>query len=395
MILTIIEIVCSLLIPFIIMKNRNGKVVSSVGTTGTAYICGFVFSIIIGILMSTGIVPGRDTSATEIVSYVGISIAIPLLLFSNNMKHLKDLSRKTLISFVLLIISVLVVTTVMFAAYTRKLEDGTILSGMAVALYTGGTPNLNAVANVFMLDREVLVTANVSDIIFGGIFYAFLVFAAKPMTSKIIGNSTECNSIIEGVLFSEDINEVFSVRKKGVLRNFFISFGIVIISLLAGVLIWVIKGKADGTLTNYVVPALMIGATIGGLLLSLNADVRSVKENDIMGQYFAAIFSYCISSMINISTFSSSFFRIFIVYAVITTMTFVVHMILCKIFKIGADMMIVSSTAGIYGPAFIPGVCRAIHADRMMPAGLILGSFGYGIGTFLGILYVRVLAILS
>ena len=81
---------------------------------------------------------------------------------------------------------------------------------------------------------------------------------------------------------------------------------------------------------------------------------------------------------------SCRFCGVFVVFLTITVATFFVHMLLCKVFKIDLRLMMVTATAGIYGPAFIPGLCKALDSDKLIPSGLIMGSLGYVIGTFLG-----------
>jgi uncharacterized membrane protein len=44
----------------------------------------------------------------------------------------------------------------------------------------------------------------------------------------------------------------------------------------------------------------------------------------------------------------------------------------------------VTATAGIYGPAFIPAITKQIKNDALTVPGLICGSIGYAIGTLLG-----------
>jgi len=382
MIIKLIEIILIFTIPLLILRFRSTKVISLISTVGAAYLAGMIISI-----AASFVLPTRDTSVSEILAYVSISLAIPLLLFSNNIKNVLRLSKTTLLSFLLLIISVLTATFALFIVFTRKLEFGEIFSGMAVALYTGGTPNLNAVACVFNLDSNLILAANISDILFGGLFYVFLMFAAKPLLSGFLKNGSEAQLYIDDSANTEDIGISFSFRSKGVVRNLCLSALSLIVSAGAGILLWVLKGSVDGTLTNYVVPSLMIGTTVLGIALSFSTKVCSVKENNLMGKYFATVFSFAIASIINISKIAAISLRVFAVYAIITTAAFIIHVLLCKVFRIGADTMIITSTAGIFGPAFIPGISKAIKADYLLASGLIIGSLGYTIGTFLGIGY--------
>ena len=63
----------------------------------------------------------------------------------------------------------------------------------------------------------------------------------------------------------------------------------------------------------------------------------------------------------------------------------IVHIILARIFRIDADTTLITSTAGIYGPAFIPSVANALKNKEIVLTGLICGILGYAIGNYLGI----------
>lgn len=60
-------------------------------------------------------------------------------------------------------------------------------------------------------------------------------------------------------------------------------------------------------------------------------------------------------------------------------------MLLSKAFHIDADTALITSTAGIYGPAFIVPVADAMDNREVVLPGLICGIIGYAIGNYLGI----------
>ncbi len=411
MVLAIIEVLFVFIVSYLILKFCKVKIVSTLGTVGTAYIIGICFSIIVTLLRKFGVVKSNDTTALELLGYLGIAVGIPLLLFSSNVKYVLKLSGKVFLSYMLLIVSVVLVCMGGFLLFTRKIPDGDILTGMAAGLYSGGTTNLNAIAGFFRLNQQTIFMANLSDMIFGGLFYVFLVFLAKPLTGKFLGkglNGKNLGKVKNGSfsgdeqtgkiseekkskddldleLSSEDESKGFSLKSRGVIRNFFLSFLMVIVSAGVGYLIFVLKGSVDGTLIDCLLPAILIGTAILGLAASFSKKISSVKENSTMGQYFVTVFSLAIASMFDFSNFEIVTLKIFAAYSGITIGVFVIHMLLCRVFRVDANTMIITSTAGIYGPAFIPGVSKAIGAEYLLAGGLITGSLGYSIGTFLGI----------
>lgn len=389
MILSIIELILALTIPILIIKLKDTWLCKKIGVIGCNYLLGIIYALMFYVLLKTNLLTERDTSLLEIVSYLSISFSIPFLLFQTNFKELLKLSKKSILSFFLLILSVFTVTAITYIVFSKNIENGKILSGMAIGLYTGGTPNLNAVAYFFGLDNTTIAMSNICDIIFGGIFYIFLLFLAKPLSKAFLKYAVkeEYTSIDENT--ENNVSE-----KKGIITNSILCLAIVLVSALIGYLLFIITGSREGTLVNFLVPSLMLGSTILGLVFSFNKKVRNVKHNNSIGNYFACVFSFSISMIINFTQLSGLTFSIFIHFAVITVSTFIIHLLLCKIFKVGADIMITSCTAGIYGPAFIPSVTHSIGADYMLPTGLLLGSFGYAVGTFLGIGFVELLMLL-
>ena len=68
----------------------------------------------------------------------------------------------------------------------------------------------------------------------------------------------------------------------------------------------------------------------------------------------------------------------------ITLGIFVLHVLFSRLLHIGADCTIVTLTAGVYGPAFVPAVTGQLKNESLTAPGLICGALGYAVGTFLG-----------
>jgi len=86
-----------------------------------------------------------DASLAINISEVLVLVAIPLILFSSDFLSIKKLTKPILISFLLILISVFIMSTIGFALFHNNINDADKVSGMLVGLYTGGTPNLMAI----------------------------------------------------------------------------------------------------------------------------------------------------------------------------------------------------------------------------------------------------------
>ena len=385
---SIIQLILIFVVPLLILKFRSCKLFKLCGTIGAAYLIGILISLIRFGLSFAGVNIPINSDIGEIGSYVCIAIAIPLLLFSSNLKAIKSLSKTVLIAFSILTVSVVVVSASAFFIFKNVLPHSAEYAGMATGLYTGGTPNLNSIGAILGLDAGSISIANLSDLVIGGVFYVFLLFASKPLLSKILKSKQQQNYVaadVENISNVDQLDDLKSAPKKPLLISVLIAIGCAIVSAGIGLAIWAIFGAKQGTMMTYLVPTLLIGVTVFGICGSFNKRLRSVQGTNSVGLYFILVFSFALSSCIDLSKITSSMLYVFLFFGFITVVTFVLHVILCKIFKIDADCCIVTLTAGLYGPAFIPAITNQLKNKKLTSAGLICGSLGYAIGTFIGI----------
>jgi uncharacterized membrane protein len=435
-----------LVVPWLVMRYRSAKPLKLIGTIGAAYLLGIVVALVFWGLGKLSSELTLNSDVSEIGSYLAIGIAIPLLLFQSNLKETRKLSKRVLLSFGIVIVSVTVVTAAVYFLFGRNVEDGGILSAMAIGLYTGGTPNLNAIGNIFHLDSTSIGMANLADMMIGGVFYLFLLLACKPLFKRLFKNTkaqavyynggieaknsdgenaqnggieataygagdtvqSEVNSAQNGCIgetanvgentqnggidtkntaqkngFLSKIRYKLTENKK-VIRNILIAFLIAVIGAVIGVVIWVIGGSQDGRLFDSLVPSIMITGTILGIAASFNKKIRSVEKSGEAGHYLLLVFSFALAMAVNPENIQDKFLGILALYSVITVGTMIVHVVVSRLFKIDLDCTMVTLTAGLYGPAFVPALTRQLKNDALTLPGLICGSVGYAVGTFLG-----------
>ena len=223
--------------------------------------------------------------------------------------------------------------------------------------------------------------------IIGGVFYLFLLTLCKPLLKKFLkaapaASYMKCDTDFDNY---EDLSYKTLPDKKSLLRNVLIAFLMAAASAGIGVLIWFLTGAEQGTMNDYLVPALMIGVTVSGLIASFNKKIREVKGNTLIGQYLINVFSFGLAMSLNLNEIGSNFPEMLLLYGSITVCSFILHVCVCKLAKIDVDCCMVTMTAGLYGPAFVPAITSQIKNDNLTAPGLICGAIGYAVGTFLGL----------
>lgn len=388
--LVILQISAIFIVPILIIRYSNFYITKMIGTIGTAYLLGILVAVTMLLLNLAGLEISVNKDVGEIGSHLAISIAIPLLLFSANLKEIRKLSKTVLKSFASLIVSAILVSSVVFYVYAKNLPNGAELSGMAIGLYTGGTPNLNAIGNFFRgngMTTELISSANLSDMIIGAVFYLFLLVLCKPLLSKFLrSRNNDVYITNESEFTNTDELDLKTFRFSRELGNrVLLGFGIAVFGGLLGILVWVVTGSVQGKMIDLLVPTMMITVTVLGIAFSFVTKIRETNGMNVVGQYGILVFSFALASSIDLQLLSGLIGDTLILYGSITIGVFVFHSIFSKILNIDVDCTMVTLTAGIYGPAFVPAITKQIKNDDLTVPGLIIGSIGYAMGTFLGI----------
>ena len=71
-----------------------------------------------------------------------------------------------------------------------------------------------------------------------------------------------------------------------------------------------------------------------------------------------------------------------------------IHILLCRIFSVDADTMMITSTSAIYSPPFVTAVAIAIGNRNVIFAGITTGIIGYAAGNYLGVFLAEMLTLL-
>ncbi|MCF7925213.1 MAG: DUF819 family protein [Candidatus Izimaplasma sp.] len=384
-----IQLIVIFALPIFILRHSQFVITKWFGTIGTAYLAGIFVALGVYLLNQLGVILTLSTDIGEIGSHLAISIAIPLLLFSANLQEAKKLSKTVLLSFGSLLLATVIVSSLVFLFYAKNIENGAELSGMAIGVYTGGTPNLNAIGKIFQVDNTTIGIANLSDMMIGAVFYVFLLVLCKPLLSKILPQDKHTTYLKETSMIenTDDLKLQHFKLSTALFRRVILAFIIAIVGALFGVFAWYLL-PLNSNLIDILVPTMMITVTVLGIAGSFNKTIRETKGMNVAGQYFILVFSFALASSLDFSRMQTIFFNILILYGGITIGVFVLHTLISKLLRIGPDCTMVTLTAGLYGPAFVPAITKQIKNDDLTVPGLITGSIGYAVGTFLGTLLV-------
>jgi len=340
------------------------------------WISPIVICYLIGIILGNVSFLPIDTEIPDNVSNISVSLAIPLLLFNSSVLEWIRYAGKTMLSYVLSIVAVILSSIVIHYLYPLAIANSWQISGMLVGVYTGGTPNMSAIGIALEAPEEIFVILNSADVVLGAIYFLFLISFARRLLGLFLPKFKEGKEE-ENKL--HNTNLLIQISKKNLVLNIFfvLLLGIAILGFAAWVSI-IIKGEIAG-------PWVILILTTLGIAASFVKKIQRMKGSYETAFYLLLIFSLAIGMQADIDALISKSSDLFIYCTLVMFGAIAIHFMLAALFKIDRDTVIITSTAAIYGPAFVVPVANAIHNQKIVVSGITMGLLGYAIGNYLGI----------
>ena len=321
----------------------------------------------IGILAGNSGLAIREGLTVGVLEVV-VPLSIPLLLFGADMSIWRSAGGLMLKSFFCGVIAVSIAVASMSWVFRDSLQDIDSLGGMMMGVYTGGTPNMSAIGLALGVESEVFIVLNAADVLFGGALLLFLLSIGKPLIGRIL---TAPNTAASGSGFLLD--------EALYLRGSSIGLGLSAVVLAAGL------GSAMLLFGKLHEMTILLVITSLGIAGSSVPRIRTLKGTFGMGNYLLLVFCVAVGSLANLAQVASTAPQVLGYVGAVIGVALALHMVFARLLKIDADTMIISSAAGIFGPAFIAPVARAIGNPRLIPLGLALALLGFAIGNYCGL----------
>lgn len=316
---------------------------------------------------------------------VTILLGIPLVLFSENVVKWAKIAKTTFISLLLGVVSVVVLVFIGYFIFRERIPEIWKVSGMMIGVYTGGTPNLAAIARALAVEEELYIMTHTAELVIGAMVLLFLITAAKPFFGlwlRPYTKHTEGETQPKIDVTDFESYEGFFKRKNfsGILKAFGIALAI--LGLGFGTT-FLFKGDAKDT-------AAVLTVTTLGILASLVPSINRIKSSFQLGMYFIYVFCVIVASKADIialfSVDNMGLLTNLLMYIALVIMgSLLLHALLSWVFRINVDDYIITSTALSNSPPFVPVVAAALKNKDVVVPGMIIGVIGYAIGNYLGV----------
>jgi uncharacterized membrane protein len=349
--------------------------------------------VLYGIGMMIGnlpFLPPQIVEVQDILPNVMIPLAIPMMLFGCNFtRRQAGLQLKIVLSG---FCSVVIAIIAGYMLFGYRLDEGAEVGGIITGMYTGGTLNAAALQAIFKVKSETYVLINSYDILISFAYFVFLFSFGIRAFRRLYGEGERTLTQQEQL----EINAQIEQNKRNPYRALLSHEGIKQLGKILGITIIVVAMAAGVALlfpSEWFMIVFMLMLTTLGVAFSFVRKVREMNLSYDVGMYLIYIFSMVIASMADFShlNIEDGINQLaFMLVAVFLSLA--LHAIGCRLLRVDADSMIISSVAFINSPPFVPMAAAAMRNKEIIVTGLSAGIVGYAAGNHIGVLMMKLLS---
>lgn len=387
--MNILWIVIILILPaLLILLCRKFPALNKIGIVILCYAVGMVIG-------NTGILPESFTAAAQpggdsalsLLQSVTICIALPMILFSLDIRRWFRIAKKGMLCMLLAGISVIAVSCIIHLCVGRGDANSPLYAAASVAVYTGGTINLASIRTSIGLSADDFIVFNTYDAFISVLYLFFLSTAARPVFRRVfrLPAFTVPDAAAEDTdraVIDESPEAYGALLRKKNIPGLFAALGISAVIFGVAYLLNMLASRADPSLGMTV---MMLTITTLGILCSFCPRIRNLRSSFQFGMYIIYVFCLSVAASADFRALLNFDLSIFLYVAGAIVGSTVLHALLCSLFRIDADTMIITSVSAICSPPFVPSVAASLKNRDVVLTGLATGVIGYALGNYLGI----------
>lgn len=336
---------------------------------------GVMLLMTVAIVLSNLKVIPTDAPAYDAVWDYLVPIAIPLLLFAADLKRIVSESGPTLIAFI--IGSAAVVAGVIIGVSLLDLgPDEANLAGIFTGTYIGGGLNFAAVAESSgMKEGSMLSAAIAADNVATNLHFLLLIFlpgiawVARRFPSQYISSPEQGEQYVR-----EDIHKIANLDVAGLLFALALAFTLAALgNILAGLF-----DKSQFAILVTTALTLMFATFLPHLVKRLSGHAEA-------GTVMMFIFLASVGATADIWQLIEVGPVLFVFAAIIISVHMVILFGIGKVLRMDIAELAMASAVCIGGPSSAAALASAKGWKDLLIPGVLAGSFGYAIGSFVGV----------
>lgn len=367
------------------------------------FIVGISLAFWLSYLQTSKVITAQQMSGINAVQSqvlnVSIALALPMLIFSFDIRQAVVHAKQLLLSMTLVIIATCFMTVMATLLFSNQIHHIADYAGMALGAYVGGGVNMAVIKTAVNADEAVFITMTSYDILMSSVYLLLVLTALIPIVNKFLNqphqeypktNQEDTSSLVGSqnqmmLASQESAKEYLALLQKKHLKHNGASI------VIAGIIVGISVVFAGFLPKAYVATATIVLISSIAILVSTIGKVNQLPTSYRLGMYLVMVFCATAGSMMKPAIFTSLNTTLIWFLAVIIFGSFLLHLLLAKVFKIDAHTFLVTNVASVMSLPFIPLICNRINARYLLISGIAVSIIGYILGSYLGILMVSVI----
>lgn len=358
-------------------------------------ISGAIIALVMAIILSnTGIIP-TESSVYDAVWSVIVPLAIPLLLFQINLKKLFRESGRLLLMFLISSIGTIAGTTLAFFALREHIPMLDKIAAMFSASYIGGGVNFAAMAAKFETPGELVSASVVADNLTMAVLFIVLIIIPTMSFFRKRYKTPHIDEVESRAGKDENLAKSYWKPKQISLLDIALAVGIAFtIVLVAKKLsqyfdMRIPSGDNVGFLWNLAnglfgdMYLMLTTLTFLALLLFPRFFERLQGSQEI-GTYLIHIFFVVIGIPASIPLIIEQAPLLFVFAVTIVIINVVISLVFGKLLRFDLEEIMLAINANAGGPTTAAALAIAKGWQNLVGPILIVGTFGYIVGNYVG-----------
>ena len=348
-----------------------------------AKISGAIIALIIALTLSNfNIIPIESVVYDTVWSYI-VPISIPLLLFQCDLVQIYKKSGRLLIIFLISSIGTMLGAFLAFYLLKDKIEQLNSVAAMMTASYIGGGVNFVAVSTTLNVDPKLVSAVIVSDNMLMAVY--FLVLITIP-SIKFVSNFFKRDDFSNQQSYTKKVKTVGLID---IALSITIAFIIVTISFAISD---TFKNSTNDIVKLFTNKYLLL-TSISVLLSTVFSKVfKKLTVAQDLGTFMIYIFFVVIGIPASIMSIVKNSPLLLVFCFIILVVNLIVTLIFAKLCNFTLEEALLASNANIGGPTTAMAMAISKSWDKYAAPVMLVGTLGYIIGNYLGLIIFRILS---
>lgn len=366
----------------VMLLARKWRWIDKVSPMAVLYVVGLLVAN-----LTSWISSGHLLTLNNTIGNICIPLAIPLMLISCSLSHWS--TGKALKCFLGGLLAIVIVIVVGFYLFRGQYEvrEFAQVSAVAVGIYTGGIPNMGAIAHGVGMDQETYLYVTSYDLIVTGLYLVFVIFFGKPVFRKLLPSPTQEQPRLAQRTTPQPHTTMETDKSTAEIAiPLLLTLAIAAISYLVSTLL---PDSLSTPILILILTTLSIAASFLPVVRKINR--RADQENRqtksfTMGLYFVYLFCFTIANACDLrqmdlaGSLNILWYILFVIFG-----SLLLQILFARLLKLDGDSTLVTSVALINSPPFVPMVAALLDNKDLIILGITIGLLGYMIGNYMGL----------